>query len=255
MNRQAGYLGLAASSVLLSSSLCSSCAAAEPRRLDPATWREVDQALERERQSSPDRPWAAGVLVTMHEPRLGHTIDGRGAIAVLPRSALRMILVGAAGTTMLDAWVTPERWRVAIPPVGVLRRGGGGSSVSKREADDPADLPVGFLRWSFFRPLAGTLFGGSVQPGRVQFLLRDGDAVIDVRLGACPRGERRVTTRRVQGRSERLEECRESAAVTPGDWVRYEDEKSGLAVDLTIESAAAGPPDQDAFRDPDADGG
>jgi len=191
----------------------------------------------------------------MREPRTGHSVDGRGAIAVAPGRALRMILVGAAGATMLDSWVTPDRWRIAVPPAGVLRRGDDEASRGEqRLAHEPTDLPVGFLRWLFFRPLAGTLFGGSVQPGRVLFLLRDEDAVIEVRLGACPGGELAMTTRRSHGRAERLDECRASTGATPGDWVRYEDEKSGLTVDLKIESVARQPPDEDAFRDPDGGG-
>jgi len=88
----------------------------------------------------------------MREPRSGRVIRGRGGLAVVPGRALRMILVGVAGVTMLDAWVTPARWRVAVPMLGVLRRGG---------ADDPADLPIGFLRWWFFTPLEGRLFAAT----------------------------------------------------------------------------------------------
>ncbi len=193
--------------------------------------------------------------MTMREPHTGRTLDGRGAIAVAPGRALRMILVGAAGATMLDAWVTPDRWRIAIPPAGLLRRGGDRAMHSERDqADEPADLPVGFLRWLFFRPLAGTLVGGSIEPGRVLFFLRDDEAVLEVRLGACSRGELTTTRRRARGRTERLDECRASSTVTLGDWVRYEDEKIGLIVELTIESVSPGSPEEGAFRDPDAEG-
>ena len=249
-------LAVAAVSALLSSGFCDSCAPSEGKSVDPATWQAIGRALEGERRARPDRPWAAGVIMTMRASRIGRTIDGRGAIAVSPGHAMRMILVGAAGATMLDAWVTPERWRIAVPPAGVLRRGGdGGARGGQPEGDEPDDLPVGFLRWLFFRPLAGTLFGGSLQPGHVLFLLRDDDAVLEVRLGVCRRGALTVTMRRDRGRTERLEECRAGGAVTPGDSVRYEDEKAGLSVDLTIESVAAGPPEADAFENPDGDGG
>jgi hypothetical protein len=217
---------------------------------DPTTWQTIRDALEAQRSARPRRPWAAGLLTTMREPRGGLTIDGRGAIAVAPGRALRMILVGAAGVTMLDAWVTPDQWRIAVPPTGMIRRSDEGASSGAG-----AGLPVDFLRWLFFRPLEGTLFAGTLERGRARFLLRDDGAVIDVRLGVCARGELTTTTRRSHGRSERLDECRASgAALGPGDWVRYESEASGLRVDLAIESVAPGPPAEAAFLDPDREG-
>jgi hypothetical protein len=179
--------------------------------------------------------------MSMREPRGGHVIDGRGAIAVLPGQALRMILVGAVGATMLDAWMTPEQWRIVVPPTNLVRHG-------NRAAPD--DLPVGFLRWVFFRPLEGTLFAGSLESGGILFMLRDDDAVLEVHLRPCERGHLVTTTRRSHGRSERLEECRASDEPRPGDWVRYENQMNGLQVALTIESVAEAPPDGSAFRDP-----
>jgi hypothetical protein len=241
---------------------CSSCSCSPPAPLqaparapaavpaarsgvDQATWQRLRDALANERASRPTSPWAAGLRMTLHEPRSGQTVDGRGAIAVAPGRALRMILVGPAGMTTLDAWVTPERWRLDIPPAGRLRRGA---------ADAPAGLPVAFLRWLFFRPLEGTLFGGSQQGGRVRFLIRDGDAVLEVDVGSCDRGELAVTTRRSHGRSERLEECRAASVPTPGDRVRYRDEATGLGVELELESVAREAPAPDAFVDPDGQG-
>jgi len=238
--------------------LCSfgslSCAAPAWQTPDPATWRALRLGWEHRQEVRPSHPWAAGVAVTMRDPRSGRSLDGRGAIAVAPGRALRMILVGVAGATMLDAWVTPDRWRIAVPPAGVLRRGGTSPRRAKDDVDEPNDLPVGFLRWVFFRPLAGHLFGGSFESGGVLFLLRDGQAVVEVRVETCARGERTTTTLRARGRAERLDECRASGELTPGDWVRYEDQRSGLAVDLTVESIASGSPEEEAFRDPDAEG-
>jgi hypothetical protein len=246
--------------VLLSSSLFFSCTRPTSpawHGADRATWQQIRDGLEAERAARPRNPWAAGVSMTMREPRSGRTVDGRGAIAVAPGRALRMILVGAAGGTMLDAWVTRTSWRIAVPPSDLVRRGG---------VEEPADLPIGFLRWSFFRPLEGILFGGSAQEGGRTFLLRDTDSVLEVRLRTCDRGELIVTTRRARGRTERIEECKAPAGDTSdpsrrssapvgaprdGDWVRYEDEVSGLHIDLTFASAAGEPPDEDAFRDPD----
>jgi hypothetical protein len=241
--RSSGTTGLP---IFLSSCVFLSCsrpAAPTWQGADPATWREIRRVLEVERAAGPLHPWAAGVRMAMRESRSGRAVDGRGAIAVAPGRALRMILVGPAGATMLDAWVTPGKWRIAVPPASLVRRGDDGS--------EPGELPVGFLRWSFFRPLAGTLFAGSMRGGRVLFVLRDDDAVLEVRLRACDRGELTMTTRRAHGRVERLDQCRATSTPLPGDWARYEDETGGLRVDLTLESVAEGPPEEDAFRDPD----
>ena len=227
------------------------CCAHEPaaptaaRAVDADTWRAIVESLATQRRDLPVRPWGAVVRMTLREPRTGRIIDGRGAIAVSPGRAVRMILVGAVGATMLDAWATPDRWRIAVPPVDLVRRGA---------ADEPADLPVAFLRWLFFRRLEGTLFGGSLHAGVVNLLLRDGDAVLDVRYatGACAQGALTTTTRRAHARTERLDECRAEGVPRAGDWVRYADEASGLRVDLAIESALPGPASDDAFRDPDA---
>ncbi len=181
--------------------------------------------------------------MTMREPKSGRAFDGRGALAVIPGRALRMILVGPAGATVLDAWMTPERWRVSVPPTRLLARGG---------AEEPPDLPVGFLRWLFFRPLEGTLFGGSQRTGETVFLLRDGAAVVTDRIGPCDLGHRAIITRRAEGRSEVIDACRASAG-TPhaGDRVRYENETTGLHVDLLLESVSPSLPSPDAFLDPD----
>jgi hypothetical protein len=232
-----------------------SCAApATPSlRPDPRTWESIQRALEAERAATPRLPWSARVSVSLHEPRSGRVVDGRGAIAVAPGRALRLILVGAAGGTMLDAWVTADQFRVAIPPTGPVRRGNASSSDS-RSSEDARDLPVGFLRWLFFTPLQGRLFAGEQEPNGFLFVLRDGEVVLEVRLRPCDRGRFATVTRRSPGRIERLDECRAGNAPHQGDWVTYQDDSTGLRCDLTIESVANEPPDDVAFRDPDAGG-
>lgn len=179
--------------------------------------------------------------VSLREPRTGQVVRGRGGLAVVPGRALRMILTGVAGVTMLDAWITPQRWRVAVPPLGVLRRGG---------TDSPADLPVAFLRWWFFTPLEGRLFAAELERGSPVWLLRDGDAVVELRALGCERGPRLVAARRERGRAESVDECRAGIEPSEGDHVRYED-ASGLAVELVLESVSAEPPAAEAFVDPD----
>ena len=208
----------------------------------PETWPGLRSALALERDSRATKPWAAGVRVTLREPRSGQVIRGRGGLAVVPGHALRMILIGVAGVTMLDAWVTPRRWRVAVPPLGLVRRGG---------EDDPPDLPIGFLRGWFFTPLEGKLFAATLDGAAPVWLLRDGGAVVEVRAGSCDRGSRLFVARRRRGRAESVDECRAGAAASVGDHVRYEDAGSGLVVDLVLESVSAEPPVAEAFADPD----
>ena len=211
----------------------------------PETWPALRSALALERESRATRPWAAGVRVTVREPRSGRVIRGRGGLAVVPRRALRMILVGVAGVTMLDTWVTPERWRVAVPPLGLVRRG---------NADDPEGLPIGFLRWWFFTPLEGRLFAATFDGSTPTWLLRDEDAVVELRAGLCDEGRRLRVARRKGGRTESIDECRGGTEPTVGDHVRYEDAATGLMVDLVLESVNGEPPAAEAFADPDVQG-
>jgi hypothetical protein len=225
----------------------SSCAPGPPA-WSPATaqsWPRLRGDLEAQRASRPRAPWAAGLRITMRDPRSGRVVDGRGAIAVAPGQAVRMILIGAAGATMLDAWVTRARWRVAIPPLEIVRKGG---------AEDPDDMPVGFLRWWFLTPLTGTLFAAAVRDGGALWLLRDSGAVIELRAGPCERGSLLRASRRVAGHAETVDECRARSTPSAGDSARYLDEKSGLRVDLQFESTAAEPPRAEAFADPDEAG-
>jgi hypothetical protein len=209
-------------------------------------WPGLRQELDAARAARPVQPWAAGVRATVHEPRSARVLEARGALAVAPGKGLRMILVAGPGATALDAWVTADRWRVAVPAADVLRRGG---------AEAPPDLPVAFLRWWFLGPLRGTLFAATREGGRPAWLLRDGDAVLELRLEACARGTMLRVARRASGRTERVDECRAGAVPQVGDSVRYVDEAGGLEVDLELESVAAAPPAPEAFDDPDGRSG
>jgi hypothetical protein len=209
---------------------------------DARTWAALRDELRAKRAERPTRPWAAEVRVSLHEPRSGRDVTGRGAIAVAPGRAMRMILVGAAGSTMLDAWVERDRWRIAVPATGLVRRGG---------PDDPRDLPVGFLRWWLLSPLAGELVAAEQTERGPRWLLRDGSAVVDLRALTCDGGTSGLAaSRSLQGRTERVAECGAAPEPRPGDRVEYEDAATGLRVSIVVESAARTPPD-DAFRDPD----
>jgi hypothetical protein len=202
-----------------------------------AGYDDLVRALAAERAAAPKTPWAANVRVTLHVP--GRTVTGRGAVASLPRGAFRMILVGGPGATLLDIWVTRTRWRMAIPPLGRVLRGG---------TSAPPDLPVGFLRWWFCSPLEGTLAAATRMPDAgTLFLLRDGDAVVELRDG--PRGLE--ASRRVGGRTQTVRQSRRSWLPGPGDAVHYEAEGGDVTVDLVVESLADEPPAAEAFVDPD----
>lgn len=209
---------------------------------DAQTWDTLRSELRARRAERPMRPWAAEVRVAVHEPRTGRDVTGRGAIAVAPGRAMRMILVGAAGSTMLDAWVERDRWRVAVPAANLVRRGG---------PDEPRDLPVGFLRWWLLSPLGGALVAAEQTQEGPRWLLRDGAAVVDLRALPCDDGMSGLAaSRSVQGHTERVAECGTAPEPRPGDRVEYEDAASGLRVSIVVESGARTPSDE-AFRDPD----
>jgi hypothetical protein len=221
-----------------------SCVAAPPRRWihpSPTELASAAARLDRLRAAEGAAPYVETIATTLSDPRSGRMIDGRGAIAVAPGQAVRMILVGGAGATLLDAWVTRSRWRIAVPPLQIVRRGG---------ADDPPELPVGFLRWWFIAGFEGTMFAAS--PDGSLVLLRDGDAVVELRIDACAAGRRVSATRRRQGRSERVDQCRAADRPAAGDEVQYADLTRGLQVAVRVESVGATPPDAEAFGDPDS---
>jgi hypothetical protein len=236
-------VGAVASLVL--SGACSHAVAPAPAAPDTPEFRALVQRLDRERGARSRVAWKGVVRARMREPRSGKVIDGRGAIAVLS-DRVRMVLLGAAGFTMFDAWVTPDRWRVSVPPADVLRRGG---------AEDPADLPIGFLRWWFFRPLEGDVFAARTTARGPLWLLRDRGAVIELSSEPCPEGGALLqAVRRAGKQEEEVRECRTGSGPRPGDSVRYRDRSSGLEVDLVVESVADGPPDAAGLADPDTEG-
>jgi hypothetical protein len=219
-----------------------SCAA-RPTPWSGATesqWPVLRRALDEVRAARMRQPWAVGVRATMHAS--GRVLEARGGMAVAPGRAVRIILTGGPGATTLDVWLTVDRWRVASPPAGWLRRG----------SEDPPDLPIGFLRWWFVGGLRGMLFAGSLRPGRDLWLLRDGDVVLELEQSITDRGTRLDVARRSHGRTERVDERRACVEPRPGDRVVYSDD-GGLEVVLEIESVSPEPPAREAFDDPDGE--
>ena len=100
ISRRESLRGAVASCLSLSLCLsaCPSCTSARPVPWHPATaesWRQLSGELSQERRSRPQEPWSAGLRITMREPSSGRVIDGRGAIAVQPGQAVRMILTAS----------------------------------------------------------------------------------------------------------------------------------------------------------------
>jgi hypothetical protein len=235
-----------------------SCAAGALAPPDPtaAEWQAARVRLEALRDSQPDQPYGIVVRVTLREPRSGRSFVARGALAVDPRRAMRMILLGPGGTTALDAWVTPDAYRFEVPPIGLLDRGG--------EHANPS-LPVDFFRWWFLAPVDGRLLasyaGPSLSLSRVAecrgrwFILRRGASTVTLCDGPEEgRAFEIFGTERTGAKDERLSFRGEGLVPHAGDTARYEDVRSGVRAEVDVESRDADMPDPVAFLDPDHGG-
>jgi hypothetical protein len=236
---------------------------------DPSAreWTRLRERLAITRDATPDRPYTERIVVAMREPRTGKVFQARGAVAVNPGRALRMILVGPGGVTALDAWVTDEQFRVVVPPISLERRGGA-EPVAAR------GLPVGFLRWWLLHPLEGRLLAAWNREGGPLYLLRHGDDTVLLREARANAGRERVMAARREGRQahgdaagdhssrpgwfatdnevERLDWLGRSPTMPhAGDKARYIDGASGLEVEVLVEGLGDEEPDPQAFADPD----
>ncbi len=224
------------------------CAA---RSSSPAlpTQREWDAArawLLSLRSAEPTRPYGAVVRVSMREPHTRREWSARGAVAVDPHRALRMILVGPGGVTALDVWATKERWRFEVPPANLLRRGG---------REDDRVVPIGFFRWWFLSPVEGRLLTSVALGDAERLILRSGTATVDFTDVRTQRGygpPHAVTASRLaDGSLDTVDFHGAPLGLAPGDRTVYDAQPSGAHVEVTVESASD-PPDPAAFTDPDA---
>jgi hypothetical protein len=229
---------LAALAVVTSIGCSPARAPAKP--VSQAMWTDARSALATMRNQAPDKPYVQLIRVALHEPRSGRVLEGRGAVAVDPHPAMRMVLVGPGGRTALDVWVTKDAWRFAIPALELVRRG--------RRGEVTYDLPVGFFRWWFLGPLDGRLLTVDADArGRGWVLRDDGATVVLHELGA----HHFVALRRESTDVDRLEWVARSLQPSPGDRARYQQRVTGLEVEVLVESLAPDPPDPAAFVDPD----
>lgn len=231
---------------LLLSALPLACACHVPESTSPplptqAEWLSARAALSDLRQSAPDKPFGAIVRVALREPRTGKTFTARGAVAVDPHHALRLILLGPAGATALDVWATNDQWRFAVPAASLIRRGG-------RE-DDPT-LPIGFFRWWFLAPLEGRLLTSVASAEATRFILRREGATVDLLDWRAGSLHEVLASRTVAGLVNRLSFEGRSLSVSAGDHATYDEEATGVHVEVTVESNGEAP-EPAAFEDPD----
>lgn len=218
----------------------------DPRRdvkvpdVGQAEWTLSRERLARMRSELPRRPYVERVRLGIVDPRTGKLYQARGAVAIDPEKAARLVLVGPGGTTAMDVWVTRDRYRFVIPALHLEQRGG-------TDLSNARGLPVGLLRWWFLAPLGGDLVLARSSESEAAFLLRDGPATITMRTN----GERFVAIRREGGRLEGLEWSGRGLAPRAGARGQYIDGEHGLHVHILIEEVLEEEPDPAAFLDPD----
>ena len=193
------------------------------------------------------------IALELREPRTGKVLTARGAVAVLPPRALRMILLGPGGTTALDLWVDGGSYRFAVPAIDLHKRGDLGGPRGERRG-----LPVDFLAFWLLRPAAGQLLWHGREQGGDRFVLRDGAAVVDLRT--LPGG--RLAARRStwsapaptgDAPAELLDEETVTADTLGCGEVHYHQRSTGLDVTVRCEGETAGDPPARALADPDGD--
>jgi hypothetical protein len=208
-------------------------------------WTRVRQRLAIERAHAPEHPFVEEITVAMREPRTKRVFEARGALAIDPHKAMRMVLVGPGGTTALDVWVTDARWRFVVPAIAMKRSGGA-------DPDEARGLPIGFFRWWMLHPLDGRLLSAWMTQGDSIYLLRDGAGTVLMRdhVGSAERHV--LAMRREAGTSAELEWIGRALTPHEGDRARYVDLASGLEVEILVNGIGDDAPDPEAFDDPDA---
>jgi len=205
-----------------------------------AEWTVARERLARLRGGQPGRPYVERVRLAISDPRTGKRYEARGAVAVSPDKAARMMLVGPGGTTALDVWVTKERFRFAVPAINLEKRGG----VDPVEA---RGLPVGMLRWWFLSPLGGRPLLARSTTAESAWILRDGRSTVTVKSD----GRRFLALRRDGENLEAIEWVAQGLVPRAGAHGRYVEGRYGLRVEVLVEEVLDSEPDPEAFQDPD----
>lgn len=206
-------------------------------------WSIARDRLARLRRARPGRPYVERVRLVISDKRSGRDYQARGAVAISPGRAARMILVGPGGTTALDVWVTKDRFRFAVPALELEKRGGADPEAAK-------GLPIGMLRWWFLSPLAGRLLVARSSPGESAWILRDARATVTLRSD----GRRFIALRREGDTLEAIEWISRGLVPKAGEHGRYIEGRYGLRVDVFVEEVLRDEPSPEAFTDPDEQG-
>ncbi|MFI5297821.1 MAG: hypothetical protein ACHREM_06945 [Polyangiales bacterium] len=92
------------------------------------------------------------IRIALRDGATGFGFEGRGALAVRPGRALRMVLLGAGGMTAMDVWIDGDRFRAAIPALDRVVRGDATAAPETTRG-----LPIALLRDWMIAPFgAGT---------------------------------------------------------------------------------------------------
>jgi hypothetical protein len=241
---------------ILAGALASAACAPPPtplQRPSTASWRAGKDRLDAlRRAATPATPRTLRVTLALREPFTGKTLRARGGVAVAPPESLRLILVGPGGTTALDLWAKGERFRFAVPAIGLVKRGDAATPRASMRG-----MPVDFLRWWLLRPAAGELLWHERAPGGDRFVLRDGAAIVDLFARDDGRVEatRTVWERDADGALFRLEDEHVEASGVGCATVAYRQRSTGLEVNVVCEGEETErAPSPRAFEDPDAAG-
>jgi hypothetical protein len=222
-------------------------------------WSDSRRALAELRHRVPQKPFVEIVHVSMREPNTGRVLQARGAVAIDPHHAMRLVLLGPGGATALDVWVTEDEWRYAVPALNVVRH----SKPGDFSADSAAGFPIEFFRWWFLEPLDGRLlFAERVRDDKDPilfrtFVLANGESTVTLKALYGPRRRAFLATRRdMRNRNvDHLIWGAHGFMPGPGETATYTQAKSGFVVEIGVEEMSPDAPDQTAFIDPDAKGG
>jgi hypothetical protein len=224
---------------------CASPAPATPIAPTAHAWRRaLDRLAEIRKAAAVAR--TDRIALDVVEPRTGHHLTARGAVAIAPPRALRMILLGPGGTTALDIWIGGDRFRFALPALELVKRGSLSAPRAPRRG-----LPVDFLASWFLHPFEGALLWHARAPSADRFVLRDGSAIVDL----VAHDDGRMNVRRITwSGGERIDEETVSAERIGCGAVRYHQASTGLDVSVRCEGQTLGEPAPRALADPDAEG-
>lgn len=249
--RRAGLL--VAFAAMLGATSCAATAPIAARSAEAPTlvqWREARRKLAALAQAARgEGARTMRLALSLREPLTGRTLEARGAVAIAPPDALRMILLGPGGTTALDLWVRGEAFRFAVPAIDLSKRGDATTPRAEMRG-----LPVDFLRWWLLRPASGRLLWHERDAAGDRFTLRDGAAVIELHAARSGVVSARRTTWSTEGaRARRIDEEIVEASRIGCGVVKYRQASTGLTVTVKCEGEETGrAPNPRAFADPDA---